>query len=169
MKTKTQSEKTDNTKLNARTSIFLRMEVEREKKMKKELSGKVFDRIKYNNNIYAVGDIIEVIVSPSYEISIAKIVKIIHSNNNLKYKYWPMIEVDWLYQKKDLENLGMTDISWIGFLEVFQSNHKDYIFIESIVKKIQLLTLEDYQNLEIVNEGIYYTRGKIDVTKVSSL
>lgn len=163
-------DQTRTNKCDSKVEKFPRLEIERELKLKRKLEGKVFDRVKFKENIYAVGDIIQVRILPSYEISVAKIVRIIHSNSLLKYSYWPMIEVDWMYQKKDLMDLGfIRDLSWIGSYEVFESNHKDYIFIESILKKVQLLSLEEYQNLEVIDEGVYFTRGKIDILKVSFL
>lgn len=142
--------------------------VKREIKLKKELKGRVFDRVKFNGVIYAVGDSVEVRIRPSNLTSLARIVKIIDSNCHSKYSYWPMIEVEWLYKKQEIEGLGIKeDLSYVGNFEVFLSNHKDDIFIESILRKVSLIKLEDYQSLEVLNEGIYYTRGRVDTIKVS--
>lgn len=143
---------------------------ERRLKVKNELKGRIFERIKFKEYVYSVGDIVEVRVLSSSVNSVAKIMKILHSHSHSKYSYWPMIEVEWLYQKHEFEGLGLTeDFSSIGRFEAFPSNHRDFIFIESIVKKVSLISLEEYQSLEVLNEGVYYSRGKVDIIKVKSL
>lgn len=140
---------------------------ERLLKLKKQLKGQAYSKIKYNNTIYSLGDAVEIQDSTSNLISIAIIRKIVHTNQHLKNKHWPMIEVERIFTKQDLISLNcLSNASFVGSFEVFRSDAKDLIFIESIKQKAQLLSLDEYQTLEVLNEGVYYSRACIDLHEV---
>jgi hypothetical protein len=129
-----------------------------------------FKKFKFNNEIYSVGDDIQ-IHDDTNECLVAKIVKILTFNGSSKYPYWPTIEVQWYYRKtdiiKDVKFINKFKIDCISNYELFNSNHKDTIFIETIIGKCTVLTLDEYELLDEVNGNIYYTRAFYDPIKVS--
>lgn len=161
------------TEISDKTSAkSLKLEIKQEErlnKLNKQLKGQAFSKIKYNNTIFCLGDAVEIKDPTSNNTSIAIIKKIFPSNQLSKHKFWPMIEVEWLFTKQDVISFNcLNSASFVGSFEVFRSNATELIFIESIQRKAQLLTLDEYQTLEVVNEGVYFTRARIDIHKVSS-
>ena len=62
-----------------------------------------------------------------------------------------MIEVQWFYKKTDLDtNIPGLDKRLLDSLadnEVFETTHKDVIYIETINEECQVFKLDDYENL----------------------
>lgn len=136
-------------------------------KLNKQLKGLAYTKFKYKNLIYSLGEAVEIQNMGSDNTSIAIIKNIQHSSKLSKNKIWPMIEVEWLFTKQDIISLSyLTEASFLGSCEVFRSNAIDLIFIESIIRKVKLLNLDQYQTLEEVNDTIYFSRASIDIHKV---
>lgn len=155
-------------KTSAQSKKQVKTQRERLLKLKKQLKGKTFSKIKYNDIIYSLGDAVEIQNPMSKALSIGVIKKVLHTTKISKKSCWPMIEVEWLYHKQDIIALNcLSNTSFIGSFEVFRSNISEFVYIESIRRKAQLLTLEEYQTLEIVNENVFFTRASIEVNKVS--
>jgi len=56
---------------------------------------------------------------------------------------FPLILVSWHYSK--FEGFGTDAIpSYLSDKELISSNHKDWQYVESILRKITVLTLEDF-------------------------
>lgn len=128
-----------------------------------------YKKFKYNGETYSVGDDVQ-ICDYSSEFLIAKIIKIHAINGITKYSYWPTIEVNWYYKKddivKDKKYIQGLDLRSISDYEVFSSNHKDIIFIETLLGKCSVLSFEEYEKLEEINSNMFFTRAFYDPVKV---
>ena len=103
-----------------------------------------YTKIKYKQDIYSLGDNL-LVREGTDSFLIGKLISIIPSNGNKQYSYWPTIEVQWYeicscryYKKSDInrERNGLTSeekFNSISEFEVFRSDHKDVIFIETIM------------------------------------
>lgn len=102
---------------------------------------------------------------------LAKILKIKPTHGISKYIYWPSIQVQWYYRKSDIEqearNIHGIKLSSISDYELFPSNHKDYIFMETIVSKCYVLKFSEYEKLDDINSNVYFSRAHYDPVKVS--
>lgn len=95
--------------------------------------------------------------------SIGKLTKIIPNGSNPQISYWPMIQVQWYYRKKDIyrekNNLSSKrKFDSISDFEVFKSEHKDIIFIESILSKCDILSFEEYESSINIGINTFFTR-----------
>lgn len=141
---------------------------EKHNMLKSTLRELYYTKFKYLGNVYSVGDDVEIFNSESQN-SVAKILKIITFNGIKKNFYWPTIEVQWYYKKTDLsvELLSQRELKCLSDFEVFLSNHKDVIYIESIVGKCKVLKFSEYEVLEEYFPGLYFTRALYNPIKVS--
>lgn len=132
---------------------------------------KEYKKFKYNDEIYSVGDNILICDYNSNHL-IGKIMKINNFNGIRKDFYWPSIQINWYYKKEDIMELSKNIIGGINMdsisnYEVFNSNHSDFIFIETIISKCEVLSFKDYENLEEINSNVYFSRAFFDPIKVS--
>lgn len=127
-------------------------------------------KIKYNNIIYSIGDVVEVMMYGYPNNSLAEITKVVIGQELGKNSFWPMVKVKWYYSKNDLFNEGaLKDVDFISNYEVFSSTHQDPIFVETIVKKVKVIPFLEYEQLTTCNEfteDLYFTRASYDITKV---
>lgn len=138
--------------------------------MKDFLGNVKFSKFKYRNEVYSVGEKV-LISNGGSDYSIAKIIKILPLKGINRNSYWPSIQIEWYYRKSDLNKdsekiLGYNQ-NYISDFELFESNHKDVIFIESIIGKCQVISFEDYDNLNEITGNIFFSRSKFDPIKVS--
>lgn len=132
---------------------------------------RTYRSVKYNGNIYYLGDFL--VVTDIEDYSICKLTKILPFNLSHKESpgYWPSIEVEWYYRKKDIikEKLGQSvlkRLSCISEYEIFKTDHRDIIFIESIISKCIVLSFEEYDSLmNPQEENTYFTRASFDTYK----
>lgn len=101
------------------------------------------------------------------DFSVGKLERVIPANGCKRITYWPTIEVSWYYRKKDInrEKNYLTEqrrFDAISDFEVFKSNHKDIIYIESIINKCWVYTLEEYEKLEEFGQSTFFTRASYD-------
>lgn len=129
-----------------------------------------YQKFKYNNNTYQIGD--DLLIKLDYnsnEIShsIAKLVRIIPQNGIPNNPTWPSIEVEWYYEKSEMirnDVNALTNDNYynsIGNDEIFSSKHRDIIYIEAVVKKVRILSLEDYEK-ESPQDIVYFCRARYD-------
>ena len=80
-----------------------------------------------------------------------------------EYNEWPTIQVQWYYfgNELDLLNMGISqgDLIYIGDNELFFSDHTDIVFVEAIINKCDVLTIEEYDSREITDDKTYYCRS----------
>lgn len=131
-----------------------------------------YSKVRINGEIYSVGDDVH-ICDNGNDYLIAKIIKIKPTKGISKYPYWPTVLVQWYYRKSDIETVAGDipglKINCISDYELFSSNHKDYIFIETIVSKILVLKFNQYEKLNDINGNVYFTRAFYDPVKVRVL
>ncbi len=77
--------------------------------------------------------------------------------------------MNWYYRKSDLladkKILSKIKIDSISNYELFSSSHKDIIFIETVIAKCLVLSFEEYELLEALNENTYFSRASYDPIK----
>ena len=111
-------------------------------KLKKYIDADLnYDSIKFRNIIFKIGDVL--LIQASEENLIGELIKIIPNNGIKEYPFWPTIQVKWYYKKKDINRkknnlLNQQNFDSISDYELFPSNHKDIIYIESIINKCKV-------------------------------
>ncbi|MCQ2816986.1 MAG: hypothetical protein MJ252_06950 [archaeon] len=125
-------------------------------------------QLKFNDVIYNIGDTIRIYGDNDEEL-VATLERIIPNNGDPNITEWPTIEVKWFYKKDDinLKKNGINnkkDINCLSEYELFNSTHKDIIFIENIIGKCKVYTLEEFEKLEDIDDQSYFSRASYDST-----
>lgn len=141
-------------------------------KMKGLLGNLKFSKFKYKGEVYSIGENV-LITDGGSECSVAKIVKILPTKGINNNNYWPTIIVEWYYRKcdllKDADSIPNFKEDYISEYEVFESQHRDTIYIESIVGKCKVACFEEYENSNDTSGNLYFSRAKYDPVKVKFL
>lgn len=129
-----------------------------------------FSKFKYKNEVYSVGE--KVLISDEgSDCSIAKIVKIVPTKGINSNNYWPSIVIEWYYRKcdllKDADHIANFKADFISDYELFESHHRDTVFIESIVGKCSVVSFDEFENSTGMTGIIYFSRAKYDPIKVN--
>ena len=124
-----------------------------------------YTSIKSNSKIYNIGDTL--LIHGNNEFLVGELVQIIPNNGKAQIPFWPTIEVKWYYKKADLNRKknklnNQHYYNSISDFEVFSTDHKDIIMIESIIDKCKVYSYEEYENLEDHNDKTFFTRAKYD-------
>jgi hypothetical protein len=136
-------------------------------KLKKYVdSSLTYDSIKFRNFIFKIGDVL--LIQASEENLIGELIKIIPTNGIKEYPFWPAVQVKWYYKKKDINRkknnlLNQQNFDSISDYELFPSNHKDIIYIESIINKCKVYTYEEYDNITDPSDFTFFTRAKYEI------
>lgn len=151
--------------------LLLLENVKKLEKIKSVLNTKLnYTKFKINGEVFSVGDDVQICDSGN-DFLIAKIIKIKPTHGISKYPYWPTIQVQWYYRKSDIEQeskyIQGLKLSSISDYELFSSNHKDYIFMETIVSKCHILKFSEYEKLDDINSNVYFSRATYDPVRVS--
>ena len=125
-----------------------------------------YDSIKFRDIIFKIGDVL--LIQSSDENLIGELIKIIPSNGIKEYPFWPTVQVKWYYKKKDINRkknnlLSQQNFDSISDYELFPSNHKDIIYIESIINKCKVYTYEEYDNIADPSDFTFFTRAKYEI------
>ena len=125
-----------------------------------------YDSIKFRDIIFKIGDVL--LIQSSDENLIGELIKIIPSNGIKEYPFWPTVQVKWYYKKKDINRkknnlLSQQNFDSISDYELFPSNHKDIIYIESIINKCKVYTYEEYDNIADPSDYTFFTRAKYEI------
>lgn len=67
--------------------------------------------------------------------------------------------MQWYYRKNELLNLPKEQLDCISENEVFKTNEIDYIEIDSILGLATILSFEEYDAIENLNEHTYFSRA----------
>ena len=116
-------------------------------KLKKYIDSDLnYDSIKFRNIIFKIGDVL--LIQASEENLIGELIKIIPTNGIKEYPFWPTIQVKWYYKKKDINRkknnlLIQQNFDALSDYELFPSNHKDIIYIESILNKCKVYNMKN--------------------------
>lgn len=123
----------------------------------------------YNNQIFSINEFL--LVSDLEDSSICKLIKIIPREGIQQApNYWPSIEVQWYYKKNDINRVknGLTAVkkfNSISEFEIFSSEHRDIIYIESIISKCNVYSFAEYEALESYSENTFFSRAGYDPAK----
>ena len=125
-----------------------------------------YDRIKFRDMIFNIGDVL--LIQSAEENLIGELVKIIPSNGIKEYPFWPTVQVKWYYKKNDINRkknnlLNQQNFDSLSDYELFPSNHKDIIYIESIINKCKIYSYEEYDNITEPSELTFFTRAKYEI------
>ena len=136
-------------------------------KLKKYVDSELsYDSIKFRNIIFNIGDVL--LIQASEENLIGELIKIIPTNGIKEYPFWPAIQVKWYYKKKDINRkknnlLNQQNFDALSDYELFPSNHKDIIYIESILNKCKVYTYEEYDNITDPPDLTFFTRANYEI------
>ena len=136
-------------------------------KLKKYVDSNLsYDSIKFRDIIFKIGDVL--LIQASEENLIGELIKIIPINGIKEYPFWPTVQVKWYYKKKDINRkknnlLNQQNFYSISDYELFPSNHKDIIYIESIINKCKVYTYEEYDNISDPSDFTFFTRAKYEI------
>ena len=124
-----------------------------------------YTKLKFKSVYYSVGD--KLIIFASNENLIGELIKIIPTNGIKRYPCWPTIEVRWYYKKTDLNRkknnlIDERNYNSISDYELFPTEHKDVIFIETVIGKCDVYTYEEYEALDDHTETTFFSRAKYD-------
>ena len=124
-----------------------------------------YTKLKYRDIYYSVGD--KLIIFSSNENLIGELVRIIPTNGIKRYPCWPTIEVRWFYKKTDLNRkknnlLDDRNYNSISDYELFPTEHRDIVFIETVMCKCEVYTYEEYEALAEHTEMTFFSRARYD-------
>ena len=67
------------------------------------------------------------------------------------------------YKRSDLDfkklNISKEDEPYIGDNEVFPTNHYDKVYVDCIVGRCKVYTIQEYDELETIDNLTYFTRA----------
>ena len=124
-----------------------------------------YSAVKYNSNIYHIGD--NLLIYGKNDTLIGKLVRIIPNNGIKSNPCWPSIEVQWYYKKNDINRkknnlLNLDMYNSISDYELFPTEHRDVIVIETVIGKCEVYTYEEYENLSEHTEKTFFSRASYD-------
>lgn len=177
MRKRTQREKkiVKETKPQLENEIVLLKNLMKDKRKMEEIQKVIssdvsYDTIKFQSTYYSIGD--KIIVFANNENLIAELVKIIPKNGIKDYPMWPSIQVRWYYKKTDINRkknqlLDDSNYASISDYELFETNHKDIIFIETVIAKCNIYSYEEYEALDDHTDYTFFCRAQYDPNKVN--
>lgn len=73
-------------------------------------------------------------------------------------KYICLCEVKWYYKKNEIVKIKPGHKNWISQNEIFGTNQSDIIQATAINGPCSILALEEYERLDHVESGVYFSR-----------
>ena len=105
-------------------------------------------KFKLKGQVYTVGDNVFLQGKPDGQKLIARIVQIIPNGAFEDKPQIPGIKVQWYYKKSelDLAEAGVTthDMQYITDHDLFLTDHFDTVFMEAVLDKCSILTIEEF-------------------------
>lgn len=99
-----------------------------------------------------------------YKILVCKLLEICPTGGIPDFQEWPTIKVKWYYHWSELElsQMGIPpeDEKYLGENELFDSDHHDYVYMDSILGKCDVFSIQEYDNCESIDDGTYFCRSK---------
>ena len=102
-----------------------------------------FTKIKYKQVIYEIGDFIHLFDATNenpYVVRLNSILKIPQQES-----INAVLKVEWLMRKADLPAKFSAMVQHFSTAEVFPSGQLDYVYVESIFRKCNVLTYSEYE------------------------
>ena len=137
-------------------------------KIQKAVSPEIsYTKFKFKSTYYSIGD--KLIIYASNENLIGELTRIIPNNGIKKYPIWPSIEVKWYYKKTDINRkknnlLDERNYNSISDFELFPTEHKDIVYIETVIGKCEVYSYDEYESLDEHTEFSFFTRARYDPT-----
>ncbi|CAD8124975.1 unnamed protein product [Paramecium sonneborni] len=121
---------------------------------------KQYNSIKIQNQIFRLNQDVAVCANNN-DVYSGKLIKIycIKDKNN---QYIPVIQVQWYYTKQDL-NLDKKQMKCISIKELFFSTHVEYLASNKLQCPIEVMTFDQYTQLEYEEETKFFSRAAIDL------
>jgi hypothetical protein len=122
--------------------------------------------VKYKGNIYHIAE--NLLIRNEADANndfICKLLRIIRPLKPESLKVLAFLEVQWYYRKTDLPKKYNQFFKAISKSELFLSNHKDFIMVDCINGTCQVLSLEEYDKLNVITPNIFFSRGTYDIMK----
>ena len=127
-------------------------------------------QLKHKNKIYEIGDCL-ILKESQVKILIGKLLEIVPEGGISGYEEWPSIKVQWYYHWSELEldKLGICeqDTLYLGENELFFSDHVDNVYIDSIIGKCYVFTINDYDNCPTIDDNTYFSRSVFNTREQS--
>ena len=136
-------------------------------KLKKYVNNNfTYNSVKFRDIVYKLGDVL--LIQSTQENLIGELIKIIPINGVKEYPFWPTVQVKWYYKKNDINRkknnlVNPQNFGSISDFELFPSNHKDIIYIESIINKCKVCSFEEYENIKEPSDYTFFTRAKYEI------
>ena len=89
---------------------------------------------------------------------IAKIMKIMQIKESKTNKFILLSQVKWFYKKNEIVNILPQHKSWISSNELFTTNSTDYILTTAINSPCTILSIEEYERLDNIENSVFFTR-----------
>lgn len=117
-----------------------------------------FAKLKYRQNIFKINEILQLYEPTQTKPYIVKLLGIYRFPDEEEVAY--ALKVEWLLRKTDLPLKKYSKyLQHISIAEVFPSRQIDYVPIESIMRKSDLIKYEQYENLTRAGDNIYFSRA----------
>mmetsp|Transcript_34358 Transcript_34358/g.38944 ORF Transcript_34358/g.38944 Transcript_34358/m.38944 type:complete len:283 (+) Transcript_34358:190-1038(+) len=132
-----------------------------------QMNKREYKRLKYLDVYYNIGDFMMIYESKS-KTSVAKLVKVIGYGADRKYPERALITVQWYYMKCDIPDKAFGwdgPVDFVSDAEVFETDHRDDIFVESIIGQCRVYTFEEYESLGQIPPNTYYSRARYELRK----
>ena len=113
-------------------------------------------------NLYFKNDYVTVLnaddVSGQFVAKLLKIIKI------QKSPVLNIASVQWYYRKTDMntKSLKPSEFVLISDYQVFPTNHYDFIYIESLNGKCEIISYDEYDSNPSVSNNVYFQRASYD-------
>ena len=128
------------------------------------MSGSQIEQFKYKDQLFNTGDCL-MLRESNVKILVCRLLEIIPKGGIKEYEEWPSIKVQWYYHWSELDLEGL-DIpkenqKYLGDNELFFSDHIETVYIDSVLGKCDVSTIQEYDNLDNINDENYFTRTKL--------
>ena len=118
---------------------------------------KEYKRLKIGSEVYLPGD--TVVVNEYYDSeSYATIVRIVgdpHCPNEAK------ATVRWFYKTSSVFDIVP---EFMGLDELFDSDHEDDVYVQTITSKIRVISLKEYMHMEVIPDDVFFSRASFAST-----
>ncbi|CAD8096734.1 unnamed protein product [Paramecium sonneborni] len=125
-----------------------------------------YDTIKVQGQVLSVGD--SVLINSGDQCDedyVGTIKQILSIKEPTTAKLICLCRIQWYMRKSEIIKSQPKCSEWISEQELFITNHQEYILAQSIIARCQILTCNQYQELEEIESTIYFNRLEWDIYK----
>ncbi|CAD8155404.1 unnamed protein product [Paramecium pentaurelia] len=121
---------------------------------------KQYNSIKIKNQIFRLKQDVAVCANNN-DVYSGKLIKI-YSFKDQNEQHVPVIQIQWYYTKQDL-NLDKKFMKYISIKELFFSTHVEFLAANKLQSPIEVMSFDQYTQLEYVEETKFFSRAAIDL------